>query len=87
MARNVRFGLGLVVAGILLGVSSAFFISCTAADCTGPDQGVRDLVLHLDTLAIGWKDDCNDCGVSLLPALAGLVNVVVGVGALADFER
>ncbi|MFD1644514.1 hypothetical protein [Haloarchaeobius litoreus] len=87
MARNRRLGFGLVVAGVLLGLSSVFFIGCTAAGCIGPDQGVREFVVHLDTLAIGWKDNCNDCGVSLLPAMAGLVNVVVGLGALADFER
>jgi len=87
MARNRRFGVGLVVAGILVGLSTVFFIGCTAAGCPGPDEGVRNVTIQLETLTVGWKDDCNDCGTSLLPAMEGLVNVAVGVGKAIDFER
>jgi hypothetical protein len=87
MLQNERIGVRLVVAGVLFGLSTVFFVGCLGGACAGPNQGGWDLTLHLDTLAVSWSQDCRSCGVTLVPALVGLVLVLLGCLDLLDFER
>jgi len=87
MLQHERIGVRLVVAGVLVGLSTVFFVGCLGGVCAGPNQGGLDVTLHLDTLAVSWTHDCRSCGVSLVPSMIGLALVLLGLLDLLDFER
>jgi hypothetical protein len=86
MLQHERIGVRLVVAGVLFGLSTVFFVGCLGGACADPNQGALDVTLHLDTLGVSWTRNCRSCGVSLVPAMIGLALVCLGLLDLLDFE-